>query len=89
MTSDSVHGAEMIVELLAWKTAQFLDMPGAGGVILRTLICQLGADKWHWSISSLEGESGALICSGLEKTLDTARETVGSELAKCLGDPTG
>jgi hypothetical protein len=90
MTSDTVpDDAKIVAELPAWKTAEFLDMPGAGGAVLRALVCRLGADKWHWSISSLERESGALICSGLEKTLAAARETAGSELAKCLDDPTG
>jgi hypothetical protein len=88
MTSDADPRAMMNLKLPAWSAAKFLDMQ-VGGVTLRALICRLGAGKWHWSIISLEGDGGALICAGLERTLATARETVSVELAKCLDDPTG
>jgi hypothetical protein len=71
-------------DLGEWLPAELQDLPLGDGSILRALICRLGAGKWQWSISSLDGESGELICTGVERTSARARQTVASELTKCL-----
>jgi hypothetical protein len=75
------------VDLPDWSAAEFLDTPFAGGLVLRALVCRLGARRWQWSVCSLDGdESGELICAGLERTSAAARDTAAAELMKCLGD---
>jgi hypothetical protein len=87
MIVDIAPHAATEVEFPEWSAAEFLDTPLADGLVLRALICRLGARKWQWSISSLRGDdSGELICAGLEKTSAAARETIASELMKCLDD---
>jgi|HubBroStandDraft_4_1064222.scaffolds.fasta_scaffold261254_2 hypothetical protein len=87
MIVDTLPRAAVDVDLADWSAAEFLDAPQADGLALRALICRLGAGKWQWSITSLDGDSGALICAGLEKTIAEARETAASELVKCLENP--
>jgi hypothetical protein len=87
MPLDTAPRASIDVDLLDWSAAEFLDTPHADGLILRALVCRLGAGKWQWSISSLDGGNGALICAGFEKTIAEARETAASELIKCLENP--
>jgi hypothetical protein len=70
-----------------WSAAEFLDMPHADGLILRALICRLGAGKWQWSIVSIEGDRGELISIGTEKSVEKARSTAAAELDKCIRDP--
>jgi hypothetical protein len=71
-----------------WSAAEFLDMPFADGLLLRALICRLGAGKWQWSIMSIDGDRGGeLIGVGTEKTVAEARQTAASELDKCIRDP--
>jgi hypothetical protein len=88
MTVDVVpQGALTVADLPEWSVAEFLDTPLAGGLVLRALVCRLGARRWQWSVCSLDGdESGALICAGLERTSAAARDTAAAELLKCLGD---
>jgi hypothetical protein len=75
-------------DLPQWAAAEFLDTPYADGLLLRAVICRLGAGKWQWSIMSIspEGE-GELITVGTEKTVERARQTAGSELDKCIRSP--
>ena len=74
------------LNLPEWLAAEFLDTPLANDLVLRALVCRLGAGKWQWSICSLSGESGELISIGVEKTAAAARLMATSELAKCLED---
>jgi hypothetical protein len=70
-----------------WSAAEFLDMPYADGLVLRALICRLGAGKWQWSITSIDGDRGELIGIGTDKTVMEARSSAASELDKCIRDP--
>jgi hypothetical protein len=71
-----------------WSAAEFLDTPYADGLVLRALICRLGAGKWQWSILSIDGDrDGELISIGTENTVAEARCTAASELDKCIRNP--
>jgi hypothetical protein len=82
-TSSRVIGADFA----EWSAAEVLDTPFSDGLTLRALVCRLGAGKWQWSISSLDGERGELIGIGLESSLAAARVTATAEIAKCLDNP--
>ena len=70
-----------------WSAAEFLDMPYADGLLLRALICRLGAGKRQWSIMSIDGDNGELISVGTKRTVMEARAMAASELDKCIRDP--
>jgi hypothetical protein len=74
-------------DLAEWSAAEVLDTPFSDDVTLRALVCRLGAGKWQWSITSLDGDRGELIGIGLEKSLAAARATATVEIAKCLDNP--
>ena len=74
------------LDLSEWSTAEFLDVQLSDGLVLRALVCQLGAGEWQWTISSIEGDRGDLICAGKEQSAISARLMARSELAKCLED---
>src|SRR5260370_31707362 len=58
----------------AWAAAEFLDLSVADGVVLRKLVCRLGADRWQWSISAISPpDRGELISSGTAETIVKAR----------------
>ena len=69
-----------------WSAAEFLDVQLSDGLVLRALVCQLGVGEWQWTISSIEGDRGDLICAGTEQSAISARLIARSELAKCLED---
>jgi hypothetical protein len=69
---------------LEWQAAEVLDTPLPNDLKLRALVCRLGAGRWQWSISSLDGERGELISAGIEKTAAAARLMAASEIAKCV-----
>ncbi|HXC29788.1 MAG TPA: hypothetical protein VNV38_17660 [Stellaceae bacterium] len=74
--------------LAEWSAAEVLDTPLAHDQTLRAIVLRLGAHKWQWSVSSIDGdESGELISAGIEKTAAAARETATSEIAKCVESP--
>jgi hypothetical protein len=73
------------LDLAEWSAAEVLDAPLADDQTLRAIVFRLGAHKWHWSLSSLDGDDrGELISSGTERTAATARHTATVEIAKCL-----
>jgi hypothetical protein len=72
------------LDLASWSAAEFLDTPLDGDLTLRALVCRLGAGKWQWSISSLDGERGELISIGIKKSADAARQMAIIEIVKCL-----
>ena len=72
------------VDLPEWSTAEVLDTPLSDSLKLRALICRLGAGKWQWSVSSIEGDRGELISSGIEKSATDARVMAMSEITKCV-----
>jgi hypothetical protein len=74
------------LNLSEWSAAEFLDVQLSDGLVLRALVSQLGAGEWQWTISSIDGDRGDLICAGTEQSAIGARLTVTSELAKCLED---
>lgn len=67
-----------------WSAAEILDTPLANEQLLRAVVCRQGAGKWHWSISSLAGDRGELISTGVERSAAAARTMAASEIAKCL-----
>ncbi len=69
-----------------WSTAEFIDHNLPGGLTLRALVCPLASGEWQWSISSLDGTRGELICTGIERSSADARLTAVAEIAKCLTD---
>jgi len=73
MIVDTVPRTAIDIDLTGWAAADFLDIPHADGLVLRALVCRLGAGKWQWTVSSLDGDSGELICTGIEKTSAGAR----------------
>jgi hypothetical protein len=81
----SSRAAEL--DLPEWSAAEVLDTPVSGNVKLRALVCRLGAGRWQWSISSIDGERGELISTGMEKNVAAARQMAMSEIAKCLESP--
>jgi hypothetical protein len=87
MAVDIAPRASGGARLSEWSAAEFADTLFADGLVLRALICRLGVGEWQWSISSLDGDRGELICIGTEKSSAKARRTVASEMAKCLEDP--
>src|SRR5258708_2934005 len=76
------------LDLSEWSAAEFLDVELSDGLVLRTLICRLAARRWQWSISSIDGDRGDLICAGIGNSVIAARRTATSELAKCVEDAT-
>lgn len=70
-----------------WSAAEILDTPLSGNLTLRALVCRLAASKWQWSILSLDAESGAVISTGVEKSIAAARQMATSEIAKCIENP--
>lgn len=84
MTVDVTNAPEPELSLPEWSAAEVLDMPLADEEVLRAVICRVGAGKWHWSISSIEGERGELISAGVAKSAEAARSTAASEIAKCV-----
>jgi hypothetical protein len=89
MTIETVSRADIGVGLPDWSAAEFLDMPLAEGVILRALVCRLGAGRWQWSINSLHADSGELISVGIESNIADARLMAASEIEKCLDNAVG
>ncbi|HZK90154.1 MAG TPA: hypothetical protein VFC56_08420 [Stellaceae bacterium] len=87
-TNPRVAGAAR-PDLPRWAAAEILDAPFSDGVVLRALVCRLGAGRWQWSILSLGEGDGEIICSGVEKTTLDARATAASEIAKCLENAIG
>ena len=89
MVVDTASSAARAIDadLSEWSAAEFIDAPLADGLVLRALVCRLGAGRWQWSISSLEGDSGELICVGIESSVAGARRTAASEIVKCLENP--
>ena len=75
------------MSLPEWAAAEVLDTPLADDSLLRAVICRLAAGKWQWSILSIEAERGALISSGVEKSIAAARQAATCEIAKCIEDP--
>jgi len=82
-TSSRALGAD----LAEWSAAEVLDTPFSESLMVRALVCRLGAGKWQWSITSLDGGRGELIGVGLEKSLAAARAAATAEVAKCLDNP--
>ncbi|HTW54032.1 MAG TPA: hypothetical protein VME45_19250 [Stellaceae bacterium] len=73
------------LDLPAWAAAEVLDAPLPDDQTLRAVVCRLGAHKWQWSLTSLDGdERGELICAGIAKSAAAAREMATVEIAKCL-----
>jgi hypothetical protein len=87
MSIEAASHPAIDVGLSDWSAAEFLDTLLGDGLILRALVCRLGAGKWQWSISSMAGDSGELICRGIEITSARAREMAAAEVIKCLDDP--
>jgi len=84
--AEATHTTEF--NLPQWSAAEFLDIPYADGLLLRALICRLGAGKWQWSVMTISAhDGGELISVGTEKTVGQARLTAASELDKCIRDP--
>jgi hypothetical protein len=83
-TASASRAAEL--DLPAWSAAEVLDTQLPDDFTLRALVCRLGAGKWQWSISSLDGERGELISTGIEKSAADARQVATCEIAKCLED---
>ena len=73
------------LSLPEWTAAEVLDTPLPDHQTLRALVCRLGANRWQWSLSSLDGdERGELISAGVEQTAAAARQMATAEIAKCL-----
>jgi hypothetical protein len=70
-----------------WAAAELLDIPYADGLLLRAVICRLSAGKWQWSVMSIGDDCGELIGLGLENSGAAARQTVASEIDKCIRGP--
>lgn len=87
---DISEGVEtMTFTLPRWSTAEFIDIPYAGGLVLRALICRLGPNKWQWSVMSIDGDHGEVIGIGIARSRAEARAITASELDKCMRDPLG
>jgi hypothetical protein len=72
-------------DLPDWSAAEVLDAPLPDDQTLRAVVCRLGAHRWQWSLSSLDGdERGELISAGVAKTAAAAREMATAEITKCL-----
>jgi hypothetical protein len=71
-------------DLCDWSAATVLDAPLVDDQSLRAVVLRLADHQWQWSLSSIEGESGALISTGVERTADAARRRAASEITKCL-----
>jgi hypothetical protein len=89
MTVETARHAAIDDDLSDWSVAEFLDTPLADGLILRALVCRLGAGKWQWSISSMGVGIGELISMGVESSAAGARLTAASEIEKCLDNAIG
>ena len=74
------------LDLPDWSAATVLDAPLPDDQTLRAVVLRLGDHQWQWSLSSIEGESGALISTGVERTADAARRRAATEITKCLED---
>lgn len=72
----------------SWTAAEFLDVPCAGGTLLRAVACPLGSGKWQVIVLYLSGPGGEVISTTTAKTAAEARELAASELDKCIHDPT-
>jgi len=85
----NVHEVTRTTEfsLPLWSAAEFLDTPFSDGLVLRALICRLGAGKWQWCIMSIRADGGEVISLGTEPTVERARQSAASELDKCIRDP--
>jgi hypothetical protein len=70
-----------------WAVAELLDIPYADGSLLRAVICRISFGKWQWSVMSISGDSGELIGLGRENSVAAARQTVASEIDKCIHSP--
>jgi hypothetical protein len=75
------------VDLPDWSAAEVLDAPLPDQLTLRAVVLRVGAHKWQWSISSLDGDRGEQISAGIEKSAAAARLMATSEIAKCLESP--
>ena len=85
----TVEVASQLVDLdTEWSSAEFLDVPLADRLVLRGLVCRLATSQWQWSVISLYGDRGELICSGTARSAAAAQRTVASEISKCVEDPT-
>ena len=82
-----ISSRSVAADLAEWSAAEVLDTPFSDGLMLRALVCRLGAGKWQWSITSLDGDRGELIGIGLEKSLAAARAMATMEITKCLDNP--
>ena len=71
-------------QLHEWSAAEVLDAPLADDQTLRAMVCRLGANRWQWTVSSLDHDRGELISVGIERTAAAARQTATVEIAKCL-----
>ena len=84
MTADIAVIAEPELDLSRWSAAEILDTPLADESLLRATVCRLGAGEWQWSVSSLDGDRGELISSGVERNAAAARMMASAEIAKCI-----
>jgi hypothetical protein len=74
------------LDLPEWSASEFLDVQLSDGLVLRVLVCRLEAGKWQWTISTIDGDRGDLICTGTEQSAIGAHLMATTELAKCLED---
>jgi hypothetical protein len=84
MTVDIIATTVSELGLPEWSPAEVLDTPLPDDLVLRAVVCRAETGKWQWSISSLDGDQGELICAGVEKSATAARSMATSEIAKCL-----
>jgi|HubBroStandDraft_3_1064219.scaffolds.fasta_scaffold592146_2 hypothetical protein len=75
------------LDLPEWSAAEVLDAPLPNDLMLRAIVCRAEAGKWQWSVSSLEGDRGELISTGLAESAAAARLMATSEIAKCVENP--
>jgi hypothetical protein len=84
MIIDVATMAEAELDLSEWSAAEILDTSLGDESLLRATVYRLGAGEWQWSISSLDGNRGELISTGIERNAAAARKMATSEIAKCL-----
>jgi len=68
----------------AWSEAQIFDTQITPDLTVRALVCRLPAGSWQWCISSIDGDGGAMISLGVERTAAAARRVAADEVAKSL-----